>query len=90
MTFPKQQNATPSSIGAITVTLFDPDPLQPTGGGLLVLTQSANAEIDVLMSDGSHKVYRADIAEHFPTATINQLKAFVASVRTKSIAEILP
>lgn len=89
MAFPKQPTVAPESVGHIQVVLFDPSPNQPTGEGLIPLTQSATAEIHVQMSDGSTRLYRANIAEHFPATTINQLKNFVASVRSKANAEIL-
>lgn len=87
MAFDKQQPVTAQRVGAITVTLFDPDPTLPPGTGQV---QQAHAAIDVVLSDGSTKTVHADIAQHFTATVLNQLKAFVASVRTKAIAEILP
>jgi hypothetical protein len=52
-------------------------------------TQSATVEIHVVMSDGSTRKVHANIADHFSTTVLNQLRNFVASVRTKANAEIL-
>lgn len=89
MPFPRQATVTPVRIGQIVVTLIDPDvlALHPVDG---VQSQSARAEISIVMSDGSIKSETASIPDYFPPATVNQLKAFVASVRAKAIAEIMP
>ncbi len=83
MTFERQEPVTAVSIGRITTTLNDPAP----GSGE---AQSARANIEVLMSDGSTRYINANVAEHFSNTVLNQLIAFVASVRNKAVAEILP
>jgi hypothetical protein len=90
MAFEKQAPVTSVSIGAIQVILYDPNPTtvgDPSipGGGV----QSATALIQVIMSDGTSREVRANIPNHFSTTVVNQLKNFVASVRTKANSEIL-
>jgi hypothetical protein len=86
MAFDRHPTVTASRIGNITITLFDPDPILADAQDM---AQSATARIEVVLSDGSIKVVDANIAKHFPATTINQLRNFVASARTKAIAEIL-
>lgn len=89
MAFERQPAITDVSIGDVRVELFDPDPAVSGDPLRDSRQQSAVAIIEVRRSDGSARTVRANIAEHFPPTTVNQLKAFVASVRTKAIAEIL-
>jgi hypothetical protein len=89
MAFDRQPSVTPLRVGHIIVTLFDPDPTPTQPPNTPIPTQAATAEIQVAMSDGSVKTYRANIPDHFSATTVNQLKAFVASVRSKAVAEIL-
>jgi hypothetical protein len=89
MAFDPIVSTVPERIGEITVTLFDPDPAPPPGRvGLPV--RSAIAEIVVVFNDGHTRTVTANIADHFTPTVLNQLIAFVTSVRTKAIAEILP
>lgn len=83
MAFERLQTVQPERIGDIRVTL-----LQPTTGS--ERRARATAEIEVILSDGSHRTVRAEIADHFSTTVINQLIAFMNSVRSKAEAEILP
>ncbi len=83
MAFGRKAAITPVKIRDTATTLFDPD---PAGTG----KRSATVDIQIEMSDGSVIVRRFNLAEHFPAATINQLVAFVDSIRTKAISEILP
>jgi hypothetical protein len=88
MTLPKQPPVTAVEIGRIRTILDDPnpndDPNNPTR-----IVQSATAVIQVVMSDGSSREVRANIPDFFSTTVVNQLKNFVASVRTKANGEIL-
>lgn len=91
MAFERQSPVTPVGIGNITIELFDPNP-DPVSSGLLVpgvQVQSATAVIQIIMSDGTAREKRVDIPPHFSTTVVNQLKNFVASVRTKANNEIL-
>lgn len=83
MAFGKQSAIVPVEIRDTQVMLFDPD---PTG----TERQSATVDIQIEMSDGSVVIRQFNIAEHFPAATVNQLIAFVASIRAKAVSEILP
>lgn len=90
MAFERQPNVSAVRIADIRVSLFDPDP-QDSGNTVRDnRTQEATAMIEVIMSDGSARQVRADIADHFSAQVLNQLRTFVASVRTKANAEILP
>ncbi len=89
MAFERQTAIVPERVGHITIKLFDPDPQQPANAGVPALQRSAMAEIRVVMSDGSTRTVHANIADHFSTTVLNQLRNFVASVRTKANAEIL-
>lgn len=90
MAFEREQPRTPLRIGDITVTLIDPDPAAPPVPDTPPAVRQARVVIEVVMSDGTGRTVRADIADHFSTTVLNQLKVFVASVRTKANAEILP
>lgn len=91
MAFDRQPPVTAVAIGNIQIVLFDPNPNQtPNPAMPTQRVQSATALIDVVMSDGSTQTVRANIPDHFSAAVVNQLKAFVASVRAKARAEILP
>ena len=83
MAFERQTPVTPVRVGNITVTLFDPDP------AVAGVAQRATADITVVLSDGALKTVHANIPDHFSATVVNQLKAFMASVRTKAVAEIL-
>lgn len=75
----------PVSIGEINTNLFDPDPSSGLG-----IPKSAHATVQIVMSDGT-SVYRTyNPANHLPPETIQQLIAFVDSLRTKANNEILP
>lgn len=83
MPFERKAAVTPLRIGNTMIELFDPEPT--TGQA-----QFAHVTVFVVMSDGTIQPQRHNLVDHFPPATINQLIAFVASVRAKAVAEILP
>lgn len=83
MAFERAPTIIPAKIGDTATTLFDPD---PTSAG----AQSASVDVQVVMSDGSVIIRTFQLADHFPAATITQLKNLVAAIRAKAVAEILP
>lgn len=85
MAFPAEATVTPMAIGDIGVELFDPNPLG-------VETQAASVSIQVLMSDGSVRVRKFNLLNHYTAQQINSLGAIdlVAAVCTKAETEILP
>lgn len=89
MAFERQPAITDVSIGDVRVEIFDPDPTESGDPLRDNRRQSAVAIIEVRRSDGSARTIRANVADHFSATTINQLKAFAASVRSKAVAEIL-
>lgn len=81
--FTQETPVTVIGIGDTETVLFDPMPGSNEA-------QSAHVNIQLIMSDGSVRVRRFNLANHFGATTINQLKAFVAAIRTKAEAELLP
>lgn len=83
MAFTRETPRTPLAIADIAITLFDPD---PTGAE----PPAASYSVQVRFSDGSINVLTGDLVPHVTTTQINQLLAFMASLRVKAVAEILP
>lgn len=83
MAFPRQEAVVPQRIGDVEVYLLLPASGSPRG-------PRGVARIEVVMSDGTIRMISAELADHFPATTINQLIGFMDSVRSKAIAEILP
>lgn len=83
MAFDRENTVIPVAIEDIEISLFDPNPLGTE-------SQKARVAVQVRMSNGDLLTRHFDLADHVSGATITQLKALVATLRTKAIAEILP
>lgn len=83
MAFPRQAARQPTAIGDVVVTLTDPDPL---GEG----APNASYVVQVRHSDGTLRLVSGDLSPHLSAAQISGLLSFMAAMRTKAIAEILP
>lgn len=83
MAFTKEPSRVPAAIAAISIQLYDPD---PTGSEVA----SSSFSVQVVMSDGSLVVRTGDLAPHITVAQRNSLLTFMAAMRTKAVAEILP
>ncbi len=90
MAFDKVTTRTPKNIGAIVITLKDlpanPDAHPPTEA-----VQTATIQVDVLDADGQPLTqYVADLLRHITTQQANTLRNFMALMRTKAGAEVVP
>ena len=83
MAFGKEPTRTPQRIAAIEVTLYSPDPLG-------VDVSSANYSVQVVYSTGEVRALTGNLVPHLTQAQINALQSFMAAMRTKAVAEILP
>lgn len=83
MAFSKEPVRTPTGIADIEVRLYSPDPTSEAQSG-------ASFAVQVRYSDGSVKVLTGDLVPHLTTQQINSLLSFMAAMRTKAVAEILP
>lgn len=83
MAFERATSDVPTTIGTVIVTLVD----DPVDG------QKVNYEIAVLDQDGQQMRVRGDIGNLVPHLTAGQITAlqnFMADIRTKAVAELLP
>lgn len=83
MAFSKEQIRTPTAIADIEVRLFSPDPTGNESAG-------ATYSVQVRFSDGTMRVVAGNLTPHLSTAQINALLSFMADMRVKAKAEILP
>lgn len=83
MAFGRQETVEAVEIGDIKVILLLASPQSQR-------ENRGTAEIHVLMSDGSRRIVKANLQEHFSANVISQLISFMGTVRAKAIAEILP
>lgn len=81
MSFTKEPTRTPTSLGDISIELFS-----PSDGG----TPKAAYSIQVLLSDGSTRVLTGDLLPQLTAGQITTITNFMAAIRTKATAEILP
>lgn len=83
MAFPTEPVRTPVDIADISIQLFDPE---PGSGGVA----AASYSVQVRYNTGEIKVRQGDLVPHLTQTQINSLLAFMAAMRTKANAEILP
>lgn len=83
MAFGKEPSRVPAAIADIEVRIFSPD---PAGAGVAGI----NYSIQVRMSDGSVRVLTGNLVPQLTAGQINTLTAFMDTLRTKAVAEILP
>lgn len=83
MAFPQEPVRTPHSISDIDVTLHSPDPTGPEQAG-------ATFVVRVRLSDGSMREIKGNLVPHLTQQQINGLLSFMADMRIKANAEILP
>lgn len=83
MAFPEQATSTPAAIADISIQLYSPDPLGTDIAG-------ASYSVQVRYSDNSMRVVTGDLVPHLSQAQINGLLSFMADMRVKAVAEILP
>lgn len=83
MTFSREEAITPVAIAGIEVTLIDPD---PTRGELA----RATFEVRIRLSNGETVLRAGDLATHITPAQRTSLLAFMATLRAKAVAEVLP
>jgi hypothetical protein len=83
--FPKQQavTLTPTAITDLVVTLRSPD----TRGSE---PSSAAYRVGVLHSNGEIRYLEGDLVPYLTSGEINSLLNFMATLRTRAIAQILP
>jgi hypothetical protein len=83
MAFQEEPTRTPASIGTIQVILSDDfdgqgDPFQ-----------AAYFDIEVILSDGSKRTRRGDLASHITVAQRQGLMSFMDALRTQAEQQIL-
>lgn len=83
MAFTKEPVRTPTAIADLEVTLFSPDPLGTAPSG-------ATFNVQVRYSTGEIRNLTGDLVPHLTPAQITSLQNFMAAMRTKAVAEILP
>lgn len=83
MAFTKEATRVPQRIAAIEVTLYSPDPLGTESPG-------ASYSVQVMYSTGEVRALTGDLVPHLTPAQITSLQSFMAAMRTKAVAEILP
>lgn len=83
MAFPAHPIRTPVAIGDLIIELQQPT---PNGGG----QPRTFYTVQVIYNDGTRQTLTGDLQPHLTTAQINNLLAFMASMRTKAESEILP
>ncbi len=90
MAFDLQRIKTPKSVGAIVITLKD-YPANPNATPPTEAMQTAMIHVNVLDADGQpfHQ-YSADLLKHITAQQANTLKNFMALMRTKAGAEVVP
>ena len=83
MAFIKEQSKVPSSIGDISVVITDlEDPTE---------NDQVHYSVQVLQTDGSiFRVATGNLVPHLTQNQINSLVAFMATLRAKAEAELLP
>ncbi len=90
MAFEQVEPKIPSAVGDISITLTDRIAVQ-TPGGSIDATQRISFDVQVLNGNGSiMRNLSGDLARHLTQPQIDQLKAFMALMRTKAEDEILP
>lgn len=89
MAFIQQPIAAPTSIGDIQITLYDPGEGSAATGGIPNV-QGVHYTVQVVYSDGSVRALSGNLVPHLTTTQINGLLSFVAAMRVKANAEILP
>ncbi len=83
MAFSREAARVPVAIAGISVQLYSPD---PTGYEVA----AASYSVQVRYNDGTISVLTGDLVPHLTPAQVNGLLAFLADMRAKAIAEILP
>lgn len=81
MAFQKESTRTPTSIGRIEILLRDFPADTPS--------QSVLYQVQVIFSDGTDVQRTGDLAPQLTQTQINQLVAFMASMRSKAVAEFI-
>ena len=91
MAFEQVEPKVPSAIGDISITLTDHIAIAGPGGGPVDAWQEIGFNVQVLNGDGQiMRTVSGNLAPHLTQPQIDQLKAFVATIRAKAEAEILP
>lgn len=78
MPFPKRLQRTATNVGNVLVLLEDP------GAG-----HTARFEVEIRYSDGTVETVKGDLLPHLTPAQTAQLRAFMATMRAKAVAELL-
>lgn len=81
MAFPREAAKTPTSIGRVEVILRDFPEEAPA--------QSVLYQVSIVLSDGTTVQKTGNLAPELTPTQINQLTNFMASMRTKAVAEFL-
>jgi hypothetical protein len=83
MAFPTQPVRTPLEIGNLEVRLMSPDPASEGSA-------SASFRVEVKYSSGPPDIVAGNLVPHLTQTQINNLLAFMASLRTQAEDQILP
>jgi hypothetical protein len=83
MAFEPAPARTPTSIGAIEVRLYKPDPASTE-------SPAASYSVQVTYSDGSLVVMQGNLVPHLTQGQITALLAFMDDMRVQAIDQILP
>lgn len=90
MAFDPVEPRVPSAVGDIGITLTDHIAVEGPGGPIAAV-QRVNFSIQVLNGDGVViRSVAGDLAPHLTQPQIDQLKAFMTTMRAKAETEILP
>lgn len=83
MAFEREPTRIPQAIEDIEARLFDPNPAGSEERG-------AQYSVQIRFSDGSLRVREGDLVPHLTAAQISALQGFMATLRAKALAELLP
>lgn len=83
MAFTREATRTAAAVEVVSCTFVSPN---PSSGA----SMSASFTVIIKFSDGSSETRNGDLLPHLTPAQTTTVTAFVASLRTKAIAEFLP
>lgn len=83
MAFNEEATRIPQAIGRIEILLISPDPLSGQ-------QDEAQYEVQVKYNNGETKNIYGNLVPHLSPAQISSAQSFLAAMRTKAVAEILP
>lgn len=87
-TFPQEPSRVPQTVADIEVVLYDAvESIPPDPEGV---SDHVRYSIQVVFDDGSMKVINGNLVPYLNPSIIGELQAFMAMIRTRAVAEVLP